>query len=253
MVVYLFAAVLLVKRLSLAPLLAVLQLGGFLGLAVLWARRSGTDLREAFWLRLPSAQGALAVLLLVPGVLGMQGLLRRVLDASWLPGTEEFLRGLDGMMQQTQSWPLPLALTVIALLPAICEEAAFRGVVLAGLSRTGSRTVAVVGSALAFGLAHVHPVHVLIAGALGLVMGLATLRTGSILAGVVLHLVNNGVSVLISRSGSVPEWLYGWPFTVALCVPGLVGLWLLHGASGPRAAVAAAPVDAVAVPERAGA
>lgn len=248
MVVYLFAAVLLVKKLPLGALMAVLQVGGFLGLAVLWAKRSGADLREAFWLRLPSARGALAVLLLVPGVLGVQGLLSRALDASSLPGTEEFLRGIEGLMQQTQPWPLPLALALIALLPAICEEAAFRGVVLAGLSRTGSRTVAVVGSALAFGLAHVHPVHVLIAGVLGLVFGHATLRTGSILAGVVLHFANNAAAVLISRAANMPEWFQGWPFTVALCVPGLVGLWLLHGAPAPTVA---APPPGVALPERA--
>jgi membrane protease YdiL (CAAX protease family) len=111
--------------------------------------------------------------------------------------------------------------------------------------------VAVVGSALAFGLAHVHPVHVLIAGVLGLVMGFATLRTGSILAGVVLHLANNAASVLISRAGGAPEWLNGWPATVVLCVTGLAGLWLLHGAPEPRAPGDAVPPPGMALPGRA--
>lgn len=229
MVAYLFVGVLGVKHLPLWALLVLLQVGVFLGFAVLWARGSGADVREVFWLRLPSARGALAVLLLAPGVLGVQGLLRKVLDASWVPGTEEFLRGMQGLTEVMSGWPLPVALTLLALLPAVCEELAFRGVVMAGLARTGSRTVAVVGSALAFGLAHVHPVHALIAAVLGLVFGYATLRTGSILAGVALHLFNNALAVLIARSGSTPEWLGSSATLVELCAVGLVGLLLLRG------------------------
>jgi sodium transport system permease protein len=79
-----------------------------------------------------------------------------------MTGAEEFLHKLDVLMKQSASWPLPLALAVLALAPALCEEAAFRGVMLSGLSRTGSRAVAVVGSALTFGILHIHPVHALI-------------------------------------------------------------------------------------------
>ncbi|MCP3140634.1 ABC transporter permease subunit/CPBP intramembrane protease [Pyxidicoccus xibeiensis] len=250
MVLYLFAAVLLMKHLPMWGLLIVLQVGGFLGLAVLWAWRSGADLREVFWLRLPSGRGLLAVLMLAPGVLGLQSLLRRVLETSWVPGTEEFLRGLQSVMEQSNRWPLPLALTVLALVPALCEEAAFRGVVLTGLSRTGSRVVAVVGSALAFGLVHIHPAHVLLAGVVGLVLGHATLRTGSMLAGVLLHLFNNGVSVLLSRAGSTPAWLESWPGTVALCGVGVMGLWVLRGMSGPALRQAPTPLAGNVAPQQ---
>lgn len=250
--VLLFTAVLLAGRLPLWGLLGVLQVGGFLVPAVLWARRSGTDAREVFWLRLPSARGALAVLLLGPGVLGVQALLRRVLDASWLPGTEEFVREMQGLMEASNGWPLPLALALVALAPAICEEAAFRGVVLTGLSRTGSRAVAVVGSALIFGLVHVHPVHVLIAAVMGLVLGYATLRTGSILAGALLHFVNNAAAVLVARTGSTPEWLAGGVSSLALCAVGLVGLVLLPELGRPSRAPAPAPLPggAGAVPNQ---
>ena len=71
---------LLPKHLPLWGLLAMCQ-GVFLGLAVVWARRSGANVREVFWLRWPSARGAMAVLLLAPGVLSVQALLRR----GWTP------------------------------------------------------------------------------------------------------------------------------------------------------------------------
>lgn len=227
-VVSLYASVLLTKHLPLWGLLAMCQ-GVFLGLAVVWARCSGANVREMFWLRWPSARGAMAVLLLAPGVLGVQALLRRGVDASWMPGAEEFMRGIQGMMEESNRWPLPMALAVLALLPALCEEAAFRGVVMTGLSRTGSRVVAVVGSAVAFSLAHVHPAHVLIATVLGLVLGQATLRTRSIAAGVGLHLFNNAAAVLFARAGGTPAWLEGSAATVGLCA---LGLMLLRGLGG---------------------
>ncbi|HEX8438846.1 ABC transporter permease subunit/CPBP intramembrane protease [Archangium sp.] len=250
LVVSLFVSVLLWKRLPLWGVMAVTQVGVFLALAVLWVQRSGADPREVFSLRLPTRRGALAMVLLAPGVLGVQVLLQRALGTGWMPGTEEFLRTLEVLMKQSASWPLPLALAVLALAPAVCEEAAFRGVMLSGLSRTGSRAVAVVGSALTFGILHIHPVHALIAAAVGLVLGHATLRTRSLLAGVFLHFVNNGTAVLAARAGTEPAWMGSWQVGLALCMPGVVALWLLRDADPvpthqeePREAVPEVPVS----------
>jgi len=229
LVASLFLGVLLWNRLPLWAVLALTQVGVFGVPAVLWVRRSGADVREVFSLRLPTRRGALAIALLAPAVLGVQVLLRKSMGTVSMPGAEEFLRGMEVLMKQSASWPLPLALAVLALAPALCEEAAFRGVMLAGLARTGSRTVAVVGSALAFGIVHVHPIHALIAATVGLVLGHATLRTRSLLAGVFLHFVNNATAVLGARAGAEPAWMDSWQAALALCVPGVVALWLLRG------------------------
>lgn len=148
-------------------------------------------------------------------------------------------------MKETAGWPLAGALVAVALAPALCEEAAFRGVMLAGLSRTGSRGVAVVGSALTFGLLHIHPVHGVVAAVMGLVLGYATLRTRSILAGVVLHFANNATAVLAARvAREQTAWLESWQVALALCVPGVVALWLLRDDTPVPSAESLSPAKA---------
>jgi sodium transport system permease protein len=230
----LYVGLLLGERLPLWARLVGIQVGLFLGLSVLWAKRSGAPLRDVFSLRLPTWRGALGLLLLVPAMFGVRGLLLMALGSALLPGTEEFVRTMTSLGRESAGWPLPLALAIIALTPAICEEAAFRGVVLKGLSRTSSRVVTVVGSALLFGVLHVHPAHIIIAAVLGLLFSHATLQTRSLLAGALLHFINNAASVLVARTN--PEmtlenlgWMGSWTVSLALLVPGVAALWLLRG------------------------
>lgn len=88
---------------------------------------------------------------------------------------------------------------VFALLPGLCEELAFRGFILSGFSRNGRTGVAVVFSALLFGVMHMIPQQVFNAFLLGLVLGLLALRSGSLLPGVLFHFVNNALGVLSER------------------------------------------------------
>ena len=83
--------------------------------------------------------------------------------------------------------------TVLAasLLPAIGEELLFRGFLLRGLNKAWGPIPAVLLSALLFGLAH--GVDASLPGRLGigLVLGFAAVRTGSVRPGMVAHGVNN--------------------------------------------------------------
>ena len=94
--------------------------------------------------------------------------------------------------------PLGLALyfLVIAVLPAIFEEMVFRGYVLKALLPYG-KGLAVTVSALLFGLLHGNLLQVPFALIVGLCCGWLTVQTGSIWAAVLLHLTNNGLSVLL--------------------------------------------------------
>lgn len=82
-----------------------------------------------------------------------------------------------------------------AIVPALVEEYLFRGVMLKNLLPYG-KTAAVVVSALLFSLMHQNFLQFLYAFGAGIVLGVVFLKTGSIWCGVLIHFVNNFLSVL---------------------------------------------------------
>ena len=94
--------------------------------------------------------------------------------------------------------PLSLGLNILilAVLPALLEEMVFRGYVMGTLRRYGDG-LAVVVSALLFGLMHGNVVQIPFAFLLGLVLGVLALQGGSIWPAVALHFLNNLMAVLL--------------------------------------------------------
>jgi sodium transport system permease protein len=90
-------------------------------------------------------------------------------------------------------------LLAIAVTPAICEEVAFRGFILSGLCRNKRTGLAIVFSSLAFGVIHMIPQQVFNATLLGLVLGLLTIRSNSLLPAIMFHFIYNSLQVLRSR------------------------------------------------------
>ena len=71
----------------------------------------------------------------------------------------------------------------MAVAPGICEELAFRGFVLSGLTRSARPGVAIVLSAVAFGIIHIIPQQVFNATLLGLLLGLLADSQPKLVAG----------------------------------------------------------------------
>ena len=90
-----------------------------------------------------------------------------------------------------------LNLTVV---PAIFEEMAFRGVLMQSLRRFGD-SFALLTSAILFALVHTSPLSMPNAFLMGLVIGYFVLFTGSLYTGMIIHLVHNLFSLLISQLG----------------------------------------------------
>lgn len=105
-----------------------------------------------------------------------------------------------------------------ALLVPVCEELFFRGYLLGALKRY-SETGAVLLTALVFALVHGMNLSGLIARtALGLVLGLMAIRTGTLLAPVLVHGCYNAAIIVIAYCGGLASGL-----TFGSCALRLIG------------------------------
>ena len=113
---------------------------------------------------------------------------------------------------------IPLLLKSMLLVP-LCEELFFRGYLLQVLAPYGRRA-AVLATALLFALSHVGR-GMLPVALLGVLLAALTLRTGSLLAPLLVHGAYNGAIVLISFSGLSPLFdrlsLLSCALRVAMC------------------------------------
>lgn len=90
-----------------------------------------------------------------------------------------------------------LTFIAIAIVPALVEEFACRGIVL-GLLKKHGETFAIVTSAIVFGIMHGNFEQMPFATLVGLVLGYIYVKTGSLWVGVAVHFINNAISVVFS-------------------------------------------------------
>lgn len=94
-------------------------------------------------------------------------------------------------------WQYALCLVVIAVLPALFEEAIFRGVMLQGMRGMGTTATVLLSGAL-FSLFHQNPQQTPYQFVCGAMYALVALRAGSVLPTVILHFVNNAFILTLS-------------------------------------------------------
>ncbi len=101
----------------------------------------------------------------------------------------------DAAVFEAPETPLGIILFyfMLAVLPAILEEWAFRGVLLKHLRPYG-RTGAIIISSFLFGLMHVDIARVIFATAFGIILGICYDYTGSIKVTMLIHFINNAIS-----------------------------------------------------------
>ncbi len=181
----------------------------------------GLPLRPTLGLRRPA--GADVLLALAAG-LGATALSQAVamLQAPLLPVPEKLLQG----PWSGADLPLPAALLLWAVVPALCEETLFRGAVL-GMLRSGhGRAATLLAPALAFGLFHLSIFRLLPTAAFGVLLGWAALRSRSLAVPVLVHAVHNGV--LFTLAWAVPEAAAPPPAVLALgTAAALASVWAM--------------------------
>ena len=95
----------------------------------------------------------------------------------------------------TEPYQIVLMFISIAVIPAVVEEILFRGVILTNLMPYG-RGVAILGSAILFGLMHGNILQFLYTTLMGVTLGFIYVKTKSIWCGILIHFFNNATSVL---------------------------------------------------------
>jgi sodium transport system permease protein len=113
------------------------------------------------------------------------------------PVNEQVKRQLEAMLKAPHNfWAMILAMAVI---PAICEELAFRGFILSGLRRMGHKRRAILLSSFFFALAHAVFQQSLIAAFMGVIIGYLAVQTGSLLPCMLFHMTHNGLALASSK------------------------------------------------------
>ncbi|MFY9177487.1 MAG: type II CAAX endopeptidase family protein [Caldicoprobacterales bacterium] len=86
------------------------------------------------------------------------------------------------------------AVAVIGFVPALVEEFLFRGLILRGYEKFGSK-VAIVMTGILFGMLHIQLLSIPSIILIGIIISYVVYRTNSILAGIIYHFVHNGMTV----------------------------------------------------------
>jgi len=91
-------------------------------------------------------------------------------------------------------WAFLLNVLTVAILPAICEETAHRGLLLKGFSSLGIKK-AIILSSLLFGLMHLNINQFFYATVLGFIIALTVIISKNIFPAIIIHFMNNFLSV----------------------------------------------------------
>jgi membrane protease YdiL (CAAX protease family) len=177
---------------------AALISSGGLGLAAL----AGAALSPEPWadrLRLVTTGVTAGRIALV--VLGVLAVSQALDSCVILLGLQRFgaLDHINRVVARASGGMLALLTVAVALGPGVAEEMFFRGFMQTRLAQRYAAAPAIAVTAACFGLIHFDLVHTPVAAVLGVFMGWAVERTGSIVPAMVAHVANNLVAVLTAR------------------------------------------------------
>ena len=136
------------------------------------------------------------------------------------------------------SMNLPMLILIVAILPAICEEAMERGCVLSHFRSIKHDWVIVLIMGVFFGVMHWSPLRFLNTALLGAMLSYVMVKKNNILLPMILHFGNNFVSVCIGYLGQIVTSGKTTDLTTVNMVQ-LMGSYLFLACGGPVLVVTA--------------
>lgn len=172
-------------------------------LMVLWLRRLRVPLRQVLPLGGFTARAGFGAILLPFGLAPLAEVMAELVYRALPQGvTSEHV--VVAVARGTSSESFLIVLFAASILPAVAEEAMFRGFIATSL-RTYSPLVALGISSVMFGLFHLEPTQVAGTAVLGVAFGLVRLYTGSIWPCMLSHLAYNAGIILEARWLDPPD------------------------------------------------
>lgn len=235
-----FAVVMVVVLFAFGPIQSTLGMAGLvvtelilLAMAVVPAIVMKWNLKEVFSIRLPKIRqifGALVIwgggLLLMLGV----NMVIMYLFPQQMANTSNALNSFV-----TSVGPV-VGFLIVAVSPAICEEALCRGLIQYTFRDVKSKVVVVAAIGVIFGLFHMDPVRILGTGILGAVMAYVMVETKNILLPMVIHFANNSlsaVSMFSTSGGAVSEEMIEASTEMISSSTAFVGVYVMLAAAAP--------------------
>jgi uncharacterized protein len=186
------------------------QVGVFAGVAFFFARLNGSNVLG--YLKLKKSNQPSFILLAVIAMISVVPLSSWLLELSLSFSFPESMSGFIEALKQQEDvgnnlmqrflnveglgW-LAFNLVFLALVPALCEELLFRGALMSVLQKMiRNKHLVVILTAIIFSAIHMQFFSFLSRFALGLVLGYATIYSGSLFPAIAAHFVNNAFSII---------------------------------------------------------
>lgn len=197
-----------------------------------WTRKP--DVGAAFWVWCLTAVVSFAI---------VQSNLPVLLDRIWPIPKEQFDLYRDRLSAGSPS-EFMLLLLVAAIVPGICEELAFRGLIQTGLRRSFGVNHAIIWGGAMFALLHLNPWNFVGLWSFGSLLGYLRERTGSIYPSIIAHMANNSLALVIFAMQQPEDWdippeFLPWYVVVPSGVLLVYSIWRLHQLTAHTAAAKA--------------
>ena len=167
-----------------------------LALPVLLSMYIKTDLRKVYSLNRPSLKELIGSGVLWLGLWGVILVIDNIFtQCGWMNENQN----IEFQTQLLTGHNTITTFAVIAIMPAICEEALFRGFIFTAVKDKTHPIRAILISGILFSLMHIEPVKLLPIAILGIAMGYILHKTGSIFCTMLVHVLNNGIAVLLTQ------------------------------------------------------
>ena len=235
-----FAVVIAVEVFTFGPIQYALGMAGLvvtelilLAMAVIPAIVMKWNLKEVFSVRLPKIRQIIGAWVIWGGAFLLMLSVNMIIMYLFPEQMASTSSSLNSFI--TSVGPV-VGFLIIAVSPAICEEALCRGLLQYTFRDVKSKVIVVAAMGVIFGVFHMDPVRILGTGILGAAIAYVMLETKNILLPMLMHFTNNALSAIATFSTSneaVSEELVAESMEMMSSSTAFIGVYVMMAAAAP--------------------